>query len=87
MSMSRPGESQHRPVDDGPNPVVQFLSKHWIPLVLIAAAAVFIAQNRATTGITLLWIDVRAPLWVVLAVLFVGGFAAGLMRGRRRRRD
>lgn len=86
MSMNRPGESHPPSSTDGPNPVVEFLRKHWLPLLLVIAAGIFIGQNRADTGITLLWIEVQAPLWVVLAVLFLCGFAVGLMRGRRRRK-
>lgn len=64
---------------------LDLLKRYWIPLVLVIAAIVFIAQNRADSRITLLWAEVVAPLWVVLAVLFLVGFLAGWLRGRRRR--
>lgn len=63
---------------------LSLLRRHWLPLLLLVAAIVFIAQNRVDSRITLLWVDVVAPLWLVLAILFVVGFVVRLTRGRRR---
>lgn len=86
--MNTPGQPSPASSSGGwQDTALDLLRKHWVPLVLVIAAIIFITQNRDDVGITLLWIDVTAPLWVVLTILFVGGFLAGLFRGRRRRRD
>lgn len=57
--------------------------------VLTVLAAVFVLQNRDSTVITLLWAEVRAPLWFILAILFIVGWLVGalMFRDRRKRRE
>lgn len=63
------------------------LADNWIAIVLVILAVIFIAQNGNNANLTILWIDVRWPLWLALALLFVVGFAAGyLARGRKYKR-
>jgi uncharacterized integral membrane protein len=57
-----------------------------VAVVLVIAATVFIAQNTDDATVEVLNIDVTAPLWIVLAVLFLGGVLTGMMLQRRRRR-
>lgn len=55
-----------------------------IATVLVLVAVLFIAQNRNSTTIELLWFSVQAPLWLVLVIIFVIGWVAGFLfeRGR-----
>jgi uncharacterized integral membrane protein len=56
----------------------------WVSLVLVIVAVVFIFQNTATTSIQLFWVSVETPLWFTLLVVFVVGWLAGFLTGRRR---
>jgi len=47
---------------------------------------VFIAVNRDDVTISLLVARVHAPLWVVLAGVFVAGWLVGVVRTRRKAR-
>ena len=65
--------------------LVRFVLRYWLALVLVVLAAVFVAQNRAQTPVTLFWIRVTSPLWLLLTVIAVVGLVIGLLLGRRRR--
>lgn len=55
--------------------------------VLVVLAAVLLAQNAASTKITVFFWSVRAPLWVwLLAAALVGAAVLALLRRRARRR-
>ncbi|MEV5647954.1 hypothetical protein AB0L57_06845 [Nocardia sp. NPDC052254] len=56
----------------------------WVALILIVLAVIFVAENRDRVSITLLMIDITSPLWLVLLVLFVVGWIAGVLTVRRR---
>ena len=61
-----------------------FLKTHWVSILLVLLAAVFIAQNRYSTTIELFWLSITSPLWLILLVLFAVGFAAGRLSSRRK---
>lgn len=69
-------------------PNASFWSKikpsHWVALILIVAAILFVAQNRITTSIELFWLSVQAPLWLVLTLMFGIGWLSGYLATRRR---
>lgn len=67
------------------NPAVRFILHNWIPLLLVALAAVFIGQNRDRQQIRFLWIGVESPMWLLLAVMLLVGIIVGLLLHRRRR--
>ena len=56
----------------------------WVALILIVLAVIFVAENRDRVSITFLLIDVTSPLWLVLLVLFVIGWIAGILTVHRR---
>ncbi len=56
----------------------------WVALILIVLAVIFVAENRNRVSITLLMIDITAPMWLVLLVLFAVGWIAGVLTVRRR---
>ncbi|GAA4488969.1 hypothetical protein GCM10023094_49730 [Rhodococcus olei] len=56
----------------------------WLALILMVLAVIFIFQNTATTTIQLAWLHINAPLWLALLAVFVIGWAAGWLTGRRR---
>lgn len=62
------------------------LRRQWFPAAIVLVTAVFIAQNRETVSIDVLFLSVRAPLWIVLIVVFLLGAALGALVRRRRAR-
>jgi putative membrane protein len=65
-------------------PLVRFLLDRWVPILLTLLAVVFISQNRDRVSIDLFWLQVLAPLWLVLLVAVLAGVLIGSL-GRRRR--
>ena len=65
--------------------VRRFALRYWVALILVALAAIFIAQNRDRANIHILWITVAAPMWFIFAGLLVVGILVGLLLRRRRR--
>jgi lipopolysaccharide assembly protein A len=63
-----------------------FALRYWLALILVALAAIFIAQNRDRPRVHILWITVESPMWFILTAMLVVGFLVGLLLGRRRRR-
>ncbi|WP_072802791.1 hypothetical protein [Rhodococcoides yunnanense] len=68
----------------GSSRTIGLLKTHWISILLVILAAVFIAENRYSTTIELFWLHITSPLWLILLVLFAVGFAAGRLNGRRK---
>jgi putative membrane protein len=63
----------------------RFAFRYWVALVLVALAAIFIAQNRDRANIHILWITVAAPIWVIFTSLLAVGILVGLLLRRRRK--
>jgi putative membrane protein len=61
-------------------------ARHWLAIILIVLAAIFVVQNTVRHQIHLLWVTVEAATWLVLIVIFFVGVVTGLLLGRRRRR-
>jgi lipopolysaccharide assembly protein A len=66
--------------------VRRFALRYWVALILVALAAIFIAQNRDRPRVHILWITVEAPMWFILTVMLAVGILVGLLLRRRRRR-
>jgi lipopolysaccharide assembly protein A len=60
--------------------------RHWLAIILIVVAAIFVVQNTVRHEIHLLWFTVEAATWLVLIVIFFVGVLTGVLLGRRRRR-
>ena len=78
------------PADDVEAPaaggrVRRFALRYWVALILVALAAIFIAQNRDRANIHILWITVAAPMWSIFVGLLVVGIMVGLLLRRARR--
>lgn len=58
----------------------------WLALVLAALALVFILMNRDSTTINFFGATVRAPLWLVLVVIFAVGWLTGVLMMRRKQK-
>lgn len=58
----------------------------WVALGLTVLAVIFVVENRTKVSIELLLVTVRSPMWLVLLVMFVLGWIAGLLTARQRRR-
>jgi lipopolysaccharide assembly protein A len=53
--------------------------------ILAVLAAVFIAQNTDSVGLTLLFFDFSAPAWLMFVILLLVGVAIGfLLRGSKK---
>jgi LPXTG-motif cell wall-anchored protein len=65
--------------------VRRFAFRYWVALILVALAAIFIAQNRDRANIHILWVTVAAPIWFIFTGLLVVGVLVGLLLRRRRR--
>lgn len=63
----------------------RFALRHWLIVVLVVLAAIFVAQNRDRHPIHVLWVTVESPTWFVLTAIFVVGLLIGLLLRRRRR--
>ncbi len=66
-------------------PVRRFALRYWIAVILVALAAIFVAQNRDRVGVHVLWVTVESPMWFILVIIFVMGLLIGLLLRRRRR--
>jgi len=65
--------------------VRRFALRYWVAIVLVTLAAIFTAQNRERQQVHVLWINVEAPMWLLLTVMLVVGLLVGLLLGRRKR--
>lgn len=57
----------------------------WLAIVLTVLAVVFILENRDRVEIEFLLISIRSPMWLVLLVMFVVGWLAGMLVRQVRR--
>lgn len=64
----------------------RFAVRHWVALILVVLAAIFIAQNRERPQMHLLWVTVESPMWLLLSAMFVLGILVGLLLRRHRRK-
>lgn len=61
------------------------LTPRWIVGISIAIASlIFVFSNRAETSLRFLWLELSAPTWVFLVILFAGGFLSGWLIARSR---
>jgi lipopolysaccharide assembly protein A len=60
-------------------------ARHWLAIVLIVLAVIFVVQNTVRHEVHFLWVSVEAATWVVLIVIFLAGVVTGWLLGRRRR--
>ena len=61
-------------------------ARHWLAIVLIVLAVIFVVQNTVRHEVHLLWATVEAATWLVLSVIFFVGVVTGVLLHRRRRR-
>ncbi|MGA5544321.1 LPXTG cell wall anchor domain-containing protein [Mycobacterium sp. NPDC051198] len=66
-------------------PTRRLALRYWVALILVALAAIFVAQNRDRVGVHVLWVTVESPMWFILVIIFVMGLLIGLLLRRRRR--
>ena len=65
--------------------VRRFALRYWVALILVALAALFVAQNRDQVRVHVLWVTVESPMWAILVIIFVVGLLIGQLLRRRRR--
>jgi putative membrane protein len=65
-------------------PVHRLAMRYWMVLILVALAALFVAQNRDRVRVHVLWVTVESPMWSILVIIFVVGLFIGLLLRRRR---
>ena len=66
------------------NRFVGYVVGRWVPILLIVLAVVFVAQNRDRVSIDLFWLQVSAPLWLILLVAVLAGVLIGVLTRRGR---
>lgn len=59
----------------------------WVGVVLTVLSLVFILQNRMTITINFFWLDVSAPLWFVLLLIFLVGWFVSFLVFRRKLKE
>lgn len=64
--------------------VRRFAMRYWLALILVALAAIFVAQNRERVRVHVLWVSVDSPMWILLTIIFVIGIVIGLLLHRRK---
>ena len=64
--------------------VRRFALRYWVAIILVALAAIFVAQNRDRVGVHVLWVTVESPMWLILTIIFFMGFLIGILLRRRR---
>ena len=57
----------------------------WVAIVLAVLAIIFIVQNHHRVDINILMVTITSPMWLVLLIIFVVGWLAGLLTLRTRR--
>ncbi|MEE6165402.1 MULTISPECIES: lipopolysaccharide assembly protein LapA domain-containing protein [Mycobacteriaceae] len=65
-------------------PVRRLAMRYWMALILVALAALFVAQNRDRVRVHVLWVTVESPMWSILVIIFVVGLLIGLLLRWRR---
>lgn len=64
-----------------------FLAKvspaQWVGLVIAILALIFVLMNRASAEITLLWMHLSGPTWLILLIVFAVGWLAGWLTTRK----
>ncbi|MEP9392563.1 LapA family protein [Gordonia sp. VNQ95] len=73
-----PGASRRSPG----NVIAGLLKRFWLPLILIVAAVIFIAQNTQHVSVDFLFLQISSWLWLILTIVAVGGVLAGWILGR-----
>jgi uncharacterized integral membrane protein len=63
---------------------VRFTPRQIIAIVLVAAALIFVFQNREETRIQFINATFQAPLWTALLIMLIIGFVVGWFLRRRR---
>lgn len=58
--------------------------RYWMALILVALAALFVAQNRDRVRVHVLWVTLESPMWSILVIIFVVGLLIGLLLRWRR---
>ncbi|WGD36664.1 DUF1049 domain-containing protein [Lysinibacter sp. HNR] len=69
------------------NRFLTWLKNRWLGIVVTALMVVLLIQNIGiinSINISLLWIQISAPVWVLLLVLFATGAIAGVSFARSR---
>ncbi len=57
---------------------------HWIAVILVLLAILFVVQNRGPVSVELFWLSVQSPQWLILALMFGVGWVSGYLATRRR---
>ncbi|MGV9824874.1 MULTISPECIES: lipopolysaccharide assembly protein LapA domain-containing protein [unclassified Gordonia (in: high G+C Gram-positive bacteria)] len=70
------------PAQRGSSPVLGFLKRYWLPLVLVIVATIFIFQNTQEIRINLLMFHISTWQWLMLAIVGAAGVVVGWFLGR-----
>jgi uncharacterized integral membrane protein len=68
-----------------PSLLSRISARQWVAIVLAVLAVIFVAQNHHRVDINILTVTIRSPMWLVLLIMFLVGWVAGLLTRRSRR--
>lgn len=66
------------------SPVVAFLKRRWLALVILVVVVILILANRDPVTFNLVFTEFETPEWVVILVTFLLGAVAGWIGKSRR---
>lgn len=67
-------------------PAATLVRERWLAIVLVIVTISFVAQNRNRVDLDLFWLNMQAPLWLVLVVIALIGAVVGFVVARQRAR-
>ncbi|MBF6147346.1 hypothetical protein A5780_20440 [Nocardia sp. 852002-20019_SCH5090214] len=68
-----------------PSLLSRISARQWVAIVLAVLTVIFVAQNHHRVDINILTVTIRSPMWLVLLIMFLVGWVAGLLTRRSRR--
>ncbi|WP_324191513.1 LapA family protein [Nocardia elegans] len=68
-----------------PSLLSRISARQWVAIVLAVLAVIFVAQNHHRVDINILAVTIQSPMWLVLLIMFLVGWIAGLLTRRSRR--
>ncbi|MFG3522484.1 lipopolysaccharide assembly protein LapA domain-containing protein [Nocardia nova] len=68
-----------------PSLLSRISARQWVAIVLAVLALIFVVQNHHRVDINILTVTIRSPMWLVLLIMFLVGWVAGLLTRRSRR--
>lgn len=66
------------------NTLAKVSPAQWAGVVIAVLAVIFVLMNRDSFEITLLWMHLSGPGWLILLIVFAVGWLVGVLTTRKR---